>query len=75
MNDEQTIRRGQQARQAMDYLGPVLDGLTDKAVADLLNAGPDYVLQRQLYAKALAEVRKTIEAHVRDGEFVASVKG
>jgi hypothetical protein len=57
----------------MDYLGPVLDALTAKAVADLLTACPEDVLAAQLYAKALAVVTKTIEGHVRDGDFAARV--
>lgn len=73
MNDEQSVRRAQQAQQALQYLEPVLEGMTEKAMFALLNAGPDDVLQRQLYAKALAEVRKTIEGHIRDGDFAARV--
>jgi len=74
VNDEETVRRGQQAQQAMQYLAPVLDALEAKALAELLEAQPERVLQRQLYAKALAEVKKTIEGHVRQGEFVTAAK-
>ena len=70
MNDEQAVRRGQEADRALQYLSPVLDDLTTKAIAELLMSGPDEVLARQLYAKALTDVRKTIEGHVRAGEFV-----
>lgn len=71
MTDEESIRRAQQALQAMQYLSPVLEAMTTKAVADLLDASPDEVLQRQIYAKAIAEVGKTIEAHIRAGDFAA----
>lgn len=74
MNDEETIRRGHEAARALQVLAPVFDILNEKALAALLEATPEEVLQRQLYAKALAEVKKTIEGHVRQGEFVTAAK-
>lgn len=73
MNDEQSVRRGTQAYQAMQYLAPVLDALIAKAVADLMDAKPCAVLERQIYAKALTEVKKTIEGHIRAGDFAARI--
>lgn len=74
MNDEQAVRRGQEAARALQYLAPVLDDLSAKAMTDLLEAGPEDVLAAQLYAKALSAVRKTIEGHIRAGEFVTAAR-
>lgn len=74
MNDEEAIRRGQEAARALQYLTPVLDDMTTRAMSALLSAGPDDVLARQLYAKAIHEVRKTIEGHVRAGEFATAAR-
>lgn len=74
MTDDETIRRGHQAQQALQVLKPVFETMTAKAIADLLEAAPDALLQRQAYAQALAEVRKTIEGHVRQGEFVTAAR-
>lgn len=73
MTDEETVRRGQEASRALQYLAPVLDRMSSDAMFALLNAPADALVERQAYAKALAEVKKTIEGHVRDGEYAARV--
>ena len=47
--------------------------MSSDAMFALLNAPADALVERQAYAKALAEVKKTIEGHVRDGEYAARV--
>lgn len=74
MTDEETLRRAEQARQAIQIVGPVIETMLLKATADLLAAPPEDVLQRQLYARALADVKKTLEGHVRQGEFVTAAR-
>lgn len=73
MTDEEAVRRGQETARAMQVVGPVLDALIAKATTELLAASPDVVLQRQLYARALADVKGALEKHIRDGEFAATL--
>ena len=73
MTDEEAVRRGQETARAMQVVGPVLDALIAKATTELLAASPDVVLQRQIYARALADVKGSLEKHIRDGEFAATL--
>lgn len=73
MTDEEAVRRGQETARAMQVVGPVLDTMIAKATTELLAASPDVVLQRQLYARALADVKRTLEGHIKAGEFAATL--
>lgn len=69
MNDEEAIRRGHDARKALEVLEPVFDEMIQSTVNKMLQSEvPDEVLRLQAYAKAIATARKTLRSHVTNGE-------